>query len=246
MQRETGVMTSPIGGAERIVLLSDDAWLRDQILLPGLGEYGFAITGVGTEVALYECLRRMEAPDAVVLDFNMRGIDGFGVSQTVRALLPQAGIIIFTGRVDAEQLRGTGQGADVYLVRPVHLEILAANLRSLARRVRAHVQVVPARRWRFDVDEWYVTSPNGRIVSLSKTEQRVMDCLVSALGQLVTREQLVSVLAEDARDYDLHRIESLVHRLRRKIATQCGEILPLIAVNGKGYILDDAHRDNVR
>ncbi|GAB3093443.1 response regulator transcription factor [Lysobacter terrae] len=236
-------MVLPAGDGLRILLLEDDVDLREQVLLPGLTDYGFSVSGVSSAAALYDRLNT-EVPDIVVLDLGLPDADGFSVGQAVRALLPHIGIIMLTGYVEmAHQLRGLNHGADAYLMKPVQLDLLAANLRSLARRLRGRAAPVAAQRWNFDAGDWCLTSPNGRSVALSKTEQRVMSRLSNALGQLVTREQLVAAVTDDVHDYDPHRIESLVHRLRRKVATQCGEPLPLMAVHGKGYVLSDIYRE---
>ena len=236
-------MAPTTDGPPRIVLLEDDADLRDNILLPGLANYGFLGAGVETAAALYERLR-IEAPDIVVLDVGLPDADGFSVAQAVRALLPGIGIIMLTGHGEtSDQVRGLSQGADAYLVKPAQVELLAATVHSLMRRLRGRAAPVTAKRWHFDAKDWCLTSPMGRMVALTKTEQRVMSRLASALGELVTREQLVAAMADDVHDYDPHRIESLIHRLRQKVADRCGEPLPLQAVHGKGYVLVDESPD---
>jgi DNA-binding response OmpR family regulator len=239
---EIDAVAFPVDDAPRILLLEDDAELREEILVPGLADYGFAVTGVATAAALYECLRT-NAPDIVVLDLGLPDADGFSVGQAVRTLLPHIGIVMLTGLGEmSDQLRGLNQGADAYLVKPAQIELLAATVRSLARRLRGRAVPAPAKRWHFDSNDWCLISPTGRSAALSKTEQRVMSRLASALGQLVTRDQLVAAVADNVHDYDPHRIESLIHRLRRKVAVQCGEPLPLTAIHGKGYILNDEYR----
>jgi DNA-binding response OmpR family regulator len=227
--------------APRLLLLEDDATLREDILLPGLADYGFPVEGVATAAALYERLRT-QAPDIVVLDVGLPDADGFSVAQAVRALLPGIGIIMLTGHGEtAEQVRGLSQGADAYLVKPAQIDLLAATVHSVARRLRGAAPIAPpTQRWTFDANDWYLIAPGGQTIPLTNTEQRVMQRLAETLGQLVTREQLVAVVADDVHDFDPHRIESLIHRLRRKVLARCGEPLPLRAVHGKGYILDDA------
>ncbi len=229
--------------ALRIVLLEDDAELREDILVPGLADYGFAVTGVGTAAALYERLRS-DRHDILVLDVGLPDADGFSVAQAVRALMPGIGIVMLTGHGEtAEQVRGLSQGADAYLVKPAQVELLAATVRSLARRLTGRApEPLAQARWHFDANDWCLISPTGRTIPLTRTEQRVMARLVASLGQLVTRDQLVAAVADNVHDFDPHRIESLLHRLRRKVLAQCGEALPLSAVHGKGYVLDDKRR----
>lgn len=240
---EIDAMTATVNDSPRVVLLEDDAELREEILVPGLTGYGFTVVGVGTAAALYEVLRANVA-DVAVLDVGLPDADGFSVAQAVRALLPAIGIVMLTGHGEtSDQVRGLSQGADAYLVKPAQVELLAATIRSLLRRLRGRAASVPEARWHFDANDWCLISPAGRTVALSKTEQRIMSCFASALGELVTREQLVAAVAENVHDYDPHRIESLIHRLRRKVLRQCGESLPLTAVHGKGYVLEDERRE---
>lgn len=236
-------MTAAVDESPRVVLLEDDAELRDGVLLPGLTGYGFTVVGVDTAAALYAMLRT-DAADVVVVDVGLPDADGFSVAQAVRALLPGIGIVMLTGHGEtSDQIRGLSQGADVYLVKPAQVDLLAATIRSLLRRLRGRAAPGADVRWHFDTRDWCLVSPAGRTVALSRTEQRIMRCFVSALGQLVTREQLVAAVAENVHDYDPHRIESLIYRLRKKVLRQCGEALPLTAVHGEGYVLEDGRRD---
>lgn len=224
--------------ALRIALLEDDAELREAILLPGLANYGFAVSGFDTAAALYASLRT-QTPDVVVLDVGLPDADGFGVAQAVRALLPGIGIVMLTGHgAIADQVRGLSQGADAYLVKPAQVELLAATVRSLVRRLDGRAVRAPARRWHYDANDWCLVSPAGRTVALSRTEQQLIRCLAASPGELVTRERLIAAVTEDVHDYDPHRIESAIHRLRQKVNRQCGEPLPLTAVHGKGYVLE--------
>ncbi|MGY1459476.1 MULTISPECIES: response regulator transcription factor [unclassified Luteimonas] len=240
---EIRTMTAAVDESPRVVLLEDDAELREDILMPGLTAYGFTVVGVGTAAALYEALRSNVA-DIAVLDVGLPDADGFSVAQAVRALLPGIGIVMLTGHGEAsDQIRSLSQGADAHLVKPAQVELLAATIRSLLRRLRGQNASVAGVRWHFDAKDWCMVSPTGRTVALSKTEQRIMGCLAAAPGELVTREQLVAAVAENVHDYDPHRIESVIYRLRRKVMKQCGEPLPLTAVHGKGYVLEYARRD---
>ncbi|UHQ19198.1 response regulator transcription factor [Lysobacter sp. KIS68-7] len=232
-------MPAPARRATRAVLLEDDTELLNDVLLPGLADYGFSVVGVDTAAALYETLRA-QTFDIVVLDVGLPDADGFSVAQAVRALLSDIGIIMLTGHGEpADQVRGLRQGADAYLVKPVHIDVLAATLHSLMRRLSGRGAPAPAKRWQYDISDWCMVSPQGLTVLLTRTEHRVVARLASSLGELVTREQLVAVVADNVHDFDPHRIEMVIHRLRRKVRTQSGKSLPLTSVHGKGYVLGD-------
>ncbi|BDU17731.1 helix-turn-helix domain-containing protein [Lysobacter auxotrophicus] len=91
-------------------------------------------------------------------------------------------------------------------------------------------------RWRLAGDGWSLRCPDGSVVPLTRTERVVLERLLLTPGQLVTREALADAFTDG--DFDSHRLDSLVYRLRRKVADGCGVHLPLDAIHGEGYMLD--------
>jgi len=94
----------------------------------------------------------------------------------------------------------------------------------------------PHARWGLDGDGWSLRCPDGSVVPLTRTERLLIERLLLTPGQLVTREALADALADG--DFDSHRLDSLVYRLRRKVADGCGASLPLDSIHGEGYMLD--------
>jgi len=233
--------SNPTDSALRVVLLEDDAVLRDRILLPGLLHYGFAAHGLATAAQLHEHLRTQPV-EIVVLDVCLPDGDGFAIAGDIRASRPDLGIVMLTGRCETpDRVRGLSQGADAYLSKPVELDLLAATLHSLARRLLAAPRSTP-RRWHLDSNGWCLVSPAGGNAALTRTERRVIDRLLQSPGEIVTRDQLIGALTSNVFDFDPHRLDSLIYRLRRKVADACGEVLPLNAVHGEGYVMVDETR----
>lgn len=236
-------MTSPDINAHpsrrmRIALLEDDAELRERILLPGLRDYGFEVAGAGSAAELERLLSASPA-DIVILDVGLPDDDGFLVAQRLRSRSP-VGIVMLTGRnARSDRIRGLTEGADAYLSKPVVLDELAATLHSLARRLlmAAAEPAGEQGQWRLDADGWCLLSPANRSIALTQAERLVLLRLMQAPGTPVTRDDLIAALTDDAYDFDPHRLEMLVHRLRGKIADQGGESLPLRAVRGVGYVM---------
>lgn len=234
--------TAPDTSGLHIALLEDDAALRERILLPGLANFGFRVDGLATAAGLREQMRST-AFDIIVLDVGLPDADGFSLAGEIRASHPDIGIVMLTGRGETpDRVRGLSQGADAYLSKPVEIELMAATLHSLARRLRSAPGTGgPAtdRRWCLIANGWCLASPAGRSVALTRAERRVAECLLRASGQLVPRDALIATLTDNVHDFDPHRLDSLIHRLRRKVADGCGEPLPLLAVHGEGYVLND-------
>lgn len=225
-------------GALRVALLEDDLLLRDRVLLPRLREFGFEISGMETAAELFAYLK-MHSADIVVLDVGLPDADGFTVARQLRNESPSMGIVMLTGRGETpDRVRGLSEGADAYLSKPVEIELLAATLHSLARRLRGRTERGGVRGWRLDSGGWCLVSPSGGSVALTKSERRLCQCLMDSSGKIVAREALIATLTDNAHDFDPHRLDSMLHRLRRKVADSCGEPLPLVAVHGEGYVLN--------
>lgn len=116
--------------------------------------------------------------------------------------------------------------------------MLVATLHSLARRLRPASQPATASgSWKLDSDDWLLLSPSGARVILSKTERMLLEELMKQPNQVVGRDALIGAITDDIHAFDPHRLDSLIHRLRRKVLAAIGEPLPLNAVHGQGYLL---------
>lgn len=218
----------------RVVVVEDDAELREKVLVPGLAGEGFLTKGAGSALELYRQMT-VERFDVVVLDLGLPDEDGFLVARHLRRTTSM-GIVILSGfGSDADKLRGLQEGGDVYLSKPVNIQVLAANLRNLSVRIRNQLQ--PATAWRQEKGGWRLLAPNGGAVALTLAEKQLVEELFAHPGQPVHRERLIAKLAENAQDFDPHRLEMMVYRLRLKCERETGVKLPLRAVRGVGYLL---------
>lgn len=231
--------TNP-AAALRVALLEDDDVLRERILAPGLARHGFEVTPLRTVAALSAAMR-VQRFELIVLDIGLPDGDGFTLTQQLQSLRPAPGIVILSGRGDSpDRVRGLNEGADAYLVKPVEIEMLAATLFSVVRRM-ARLQgegMAQAADWQLQDDGWCLFAPDGGAVPLTGSERRVMQHLWQARGRLVAREALLAALGGDlGMEIDPHRLDALLHRLRQKVQERTGAALPLKSVRGEGYLL---------
>lgn len=220
-----------------VLVLEDDAQLRNDILVPGLKAFGFNAVGVGSAAELYRSIV-VERFRLIVLDVALPGEDGFKIVGQLRAL-SDIGIVVLSGLDStAHRVRGLTEGADVYLSKPVDVEVLAASLHSLSRRVGNAATYEPAASgWRLGAGGWRLVAPNGATVSLSLAERMLLNRLTAGAPEPIARTALVEELSTVIPGFDPARLEMLIHRLRQKVAKKAGEPLPLIAVRGVGYTL---------
>lgn len=223
----------------RLALLEDDDVLRDRVLLPGLARHGFDVVPMRTVAQLQAALAQASF-DLIVLDIGLPDGDGFTLTRELQAGRPGMGIVILSGRdTSPDMVRGLSQGADAYLTKPVEIEMLAATLFSVARRLSRPPAAHEASAWQLQDDGWCLFSPQGKAVALTQSERRVLLCLWRTRGQLVARESLLATLGgELGLEVDPHRLDALLHRLRQKVQDRAGTALPLTAVRGAGYLFN--------
>lgn len=117
----------------KVAVVEDDADLRDSTL-DFLTALGYPVWGVGSGEALYQRLAD-DPVDVVVLDVELPGEDGFSIAGKLQGAADLA-IVMVTGRGALDdRLTGLSSGADTYLVKPVNLRELAANIDAVARRL---------------------------------------------------------------------------------------------------------------
>ena len=237
--------------ASRVAVLEDDVTLRDAVLLPLLRDHGFEAVGMGSAAELYRCMLRTQF-DIVLLDIGLPGENGLEVASNLRQLSVGLGIVMLTGsRGRDKRVRAFNHGVDAYLTKPVDGAVLGAMLHSLSRRLsisrpglretgvlERFEQDVQSRRWRLETGGWCLVAPNGAMLALSAHERSLLTLLINAGGQPVPRDRLLLALAGGDGGFDPHRLEMLVHRLRRKAAalSEAGEPLPLLSSRGNGYL----------
>ncbi|WP_374012621.1 response regulator transcription factor [Pseudoxanthomonas koreensis] len=224
----------------RIAVVEDDPELR-HLLVAELSDHGAAVAGLPSAEALYRHLS-VHPCDIVLLDLMLPGEDGYSVAAHLRQA-SQVGIVMLTGRGGARDMaRGLEDGADLYLVKPVDLGVLVAAMASLRRRLEvpaADTGTTPlaqATGWRLQAGGWQLQAPDGSMLDLGAAERAFLETLISTPGQAVDREMLISRITSDPWDFDPHRLEVLVHRLRARVRRLAGSPLPVRAVRGAGYL----------
>lgn len=228
-----------------ILVVEDDDDLREHVLVAGLRARGFE--QVSSAASALEAYRTMLGKpfSMFVLDVGLPDEDGFEVARHVRTA-GDAGIVMLTGwrRSALDQAAGLDNGADAYLTKPVELDLLAATVRSVLRRrsgLTSGGKATPDSTWSLSADGWFLSTSDGVRVSLTRTERAFLQLLFGHAGQVVGRDFIIATLEKEGRgddiDFDPHRIELLVHRLRKKTARLAGKPLPLNTVRGTGYAL---------
>jgi two-component system, OmpR family, response regulator len=176
--------------------------------------------------------------DAVVLDLMLPGLDGFDLCRQLRTQGIATPVLVISAR-DAvrDRVRGLDCGADDYLGKPFAFEELLARLRALDRRGRNRQTSRLLSHGPLTIDPVdHRVRLNGRTLSLTATEYRLLEYLLRRAESIVTRDQLAEYVWGGDYDPLSNLADVYVGYVRRKL--QAADPRPLIqTVRGLGYIL---------
>jgi len=194
-----------------------------------------------------EALQRFQdlAPDLVVLDVRLPGIDGFEVCRRLRAQT-KAPIIFLTARADeVDKVVGLEVGADDYLVKPFSVRELVSRVKALLRR--AYGELADTQTGRvlrrgdlvIDLERRRVTRDTERL-SLTATEFDLLRHLASRPGRVYTRSQLLELVRDyDALEQDERTINVHISHIRDKIEPDPAQPRYIRTVRGVGYAFSE-------
>ena len=214
-----------------MLIVDDDAGVRRMLARTLEAEgYGVSVAADGGS-ALVEIERA--APDLVLLDVTMPGLDGLGVTRRLRGKGDALPVLLLTARdAVADRVAGLDSGADDYLVKPFATDELLARVRALLRRGRTGGDLLSAGDVTLDLQE-RAASRRGRDLALTPREADLLELLLRNARGVVSREQaLQHVWGEGGAT--ANAVDRYVAYLRRKL----GEPPLIRTVRGVGFVLD--------
>ena len=205
----------------KALVVDDDHVLADVITFT-LRREGFQVTlAFDGETALLRW--QEEQPDLVILDVNLPRLDGFSVCQYIReqADIP---ILLLTVRDDEEDIiHGLELGADDYITKPFSPRQLVARAHAVLRRASKTASPVlhQVGALVLDSNRREMSCGEGKPISLTPLESRLLDYLMLNAGYVVTADTIIEhVWGLEGGDRDMLR--QLMHRLRGKLAQAQG------------------------
>jgi len=192
----------------------------------------------GEEAASYIAASRF---DAVLLDLMLPDISGLTVLKQVRQANCQTPVIIVSARDTVpEMVRALDIGADDYLTKPFHLDILLARLRSVVRRgpVTPTADLVAGS---ISLNQKQCTARvDGTQLDLTRREYMLLETFVRRAGQVLTRDQLADAVWGVAAEVSNNNLDVHIHSLRTKLGPKGAMYIQTL--RGVGYVLQRGNR----
>lgn len=181
--------------------------------------------------------------DLIILDVMMPGQDGISFTAELRTLQNNTPILLLTARGETEdRIKGLEAGADDYLPKPFEPKELLLRINAILRRMPdlKEDQMMPKTlslgHLKYDVARNELWEGENQI-RLTTTESQLMKIFTSALGEPISRVDLVTFLGRDVSSAQDRAIDVQITRLRRKIEVNPGQPRYLQTVRGAGYML---------
>jgi len=221
---------------ERILVVEDDDDIL-QLLQYNLAKDGYRVTGmVSGEEALKAV--KLSAPDLVLLDLMLPGIDGLEVCRALKRdeRTGNIPIIMLTAKgEEADIVTGLELGADDYVTKPFSPRVVLARVRTVLRRrhpepsateppIKIHEMVIHPGHHEVLVE--------GQPLDLTVTEFRLLYMMASRPGWVFSRAQIVKGVHGDDYPASDRSVDVQVVSLRKKLGP-CGKYLE--TVRGVGY-----------
>lgn len=220
------------------------AYVEDDVRLAQLTASYLGLHGVDVVVlprgdqAVQEILRL--APDLVLLDLMIPGLNGIEVCKRLRERTSIPILMITARTEEADRVLGLEAGADDYIHKPFSSRELLARIRAAVRRARGLVGPSADRivLGKLVVDSATMTATvSGRRINLTTTEFDLLRVLAERAGRVLSREQLLGFVQNSADDAFDRSIDVLVSRLRAKLEDNPRQPRFLKTVRGAGYTL---------
>ena len=223
----------------RLLLVEDDASLATT-LAATLRQSGYAVDWLATGNEADGALLTQNY-DALILDLNLPGRDGFQVLSRLRARGNTSPVLIMSARDATEdRVRGLDLGADDYITKPFDLPELEARLRALIRRSHGRTgSIISIEHLELDTVARRAMATN-ELLELTAREYALLELLVLRAGQAVPKTQLVDSLCEWGEEMTGNALDIHLHRLRRKLE---GSGTVIRTLRGFGYLIEAADVD---
>ncbi|MCT1578807.1 response regulator transcription factor [Oceanobacillus kimchii] len=203
----------------RVLIIEDDQTLLKE-LISQLNQWDYETFGVEDFNFVMERYNEIQ-PDLLIIDIQLPKYDGFHWCRTIRSRSDVPIIFLSSRDHPMDMVMAMQLGADDYVQKPFHFEVLLAKIQAILRRTYRYSQSanVDIRIWNqatINFSKGDIHYKDGR-VELSKNENSILRILVDQKNQIVSRDELIRALWDDERFISDNTLTVNVNRLRKSL-----------------------------
>jgi DNA-binding response OmpR family regulator len=218
----------------KLLIIEDDAALR-RGLLDNFQDQGFEVLTAadgdeGLELAL------SVAPDLVLLDIMLPGVNGFEICEAIRREGYDYPIVMLTAKgQESDIIRGLNLGADDYVTKPFSIQELVARVRAFLRRHRSIGTTVFAFGDCSLDRESHRFTRNGAVVDLTAKEYQLLEYFLENPGKALTRSTIMNKVWGSSVMVTQRSVDRCVTTLRAKVERNPHAPDHIITIRDVGY-----------
>ncbi|PNT91042.1 response regulator transcription factor [Clostridium thermosuccinogenes] len=217
-----------------ILLIEDDENLSRGI--------AFAFEKSGYQVisanSIKEGKRLLEQHEAhlIILDLGLPDGNGIDLCKEIRAYSKIPIIMLTACDLETDEVQGLMSGADDYITKPFSLSVLRARVETVLRRLESNKNsIIQSGIFKLDVNLCKLYRGDEEI-PLSATEFRLINYFMSNAGQVLTKEQILSLWDKQGNFVDENTLSVNINRLRAKIENDPKNPKIIKTIYGIGYV----------
>lgn len=221
--------------AQKILIIEDESDIRE-LLTYNLDREGFDVVGAANGEEAFLALRN-ESVQLVVLDLMLPDVSGLEICRFIRrdSNLSRLPVIMLTAKgEEVDRIVGFELGADDYVTKPFNIREMILRVKAvLTRSKTTPVAGKALRRGPLTIDpEQYEATVDGRQLSLTATEFRLLHHLAAHPGHARNRDELLDIIWGEDKFVTPRTVDTYIRRLREKLGT-AGEMIQTL--RGVGY-----------
>ena len=224
-----------------ILLVDDDDLLRRSLAF-NLKKAGYrASTAAKAEDAL--ALAQRDAPDLIILDIGLPGMDGLAALQHFRAAVGVPVIFLTARRREFDQVLGLELGADDYVTKPFDFDVLAARVKAVLRRAQKSgaisIEPAPLTVGDLSIDPLaHSVMLGGHPIDLPPREFDLLYTLALEAGHVISTSDLIARVWGAEYDGEPQVVYVHIRWLRENLEDDPNQPRRIITMRGVGYKLE--------
>lgn len=223
----------------KVLLIEDDASIF-QLIEEKFAQWDIEIVGPNNFQQVMRTFQEQQ-PQLVIIDIQLPAYDGFHWCREIRAISKVPIIFLSSRDHPMDMVMAMQMGADDFVQKPFHMEVLVAKVQALLRRTYDYQETASEKTlWagaQIDYDRALISHEQQQI-ELTKNELFILKVLVQQAGQIVSRDDLMRKLWDDERFVNDNTLTVNVNRLRQRL-DEIGLVDVIVTKKGLGYMAVD-------